>query len=404
MPSSWATAHRRCRSTPTTCPWLRSRLRCGASGRRSRRPRCRSSGWRATSTRRPARPGCRRAAPRGFDAVEERAGARRGSTGRSAGIDAAFEQLDPPAAARCRPERFVFVCSDFLAAPPPRDLLRALGPPLGRRARRRPGSGLGAELSAPSTGSSSRSPIPRPAACSARTGAREGRRLRRREATRLASRALLDEFRSLGSTSSSIGDRRRRDHPAAFTDWAEARIANRRVSGGEAGLGRRRGCGRRSRRPARPRARLVAGLRAPAARAAVLRRTRRSRPARSRSATRSARDSTCCSTRAAIDVDSVRVRVALRPLARCRLRDPEDVKETACSSPTATSSTASNRAACRRAPHRRSSSSPPSSPSARATAGRGSPRSSWPDLSRLLLARRDRERDTPAQHLRYDGA
>ena len=61
----------------------------------------------------------------GFDAVEERLG-RVGFDGPAAGIDAAFEQLI--LSRRSLPAgTFVFVCSDFLAAPRPETWLRALG-------------------------------------------------------------------------------------------------------------------------------------------------------------------------------------------------------------------------------------------------------------------------------------
>ena len=161
---------------------------------------------------------------RGFDAVEERLG-RVGFDGPAAGIDAAFEHLilnrrSMPAGT------FVFVCSDFLAAPRPETWLRALGhrwdvvpvvvqDPVWEQSFPLV-DGLVMPFADPATGRLLRTRVSRKEA------------LRRRDANEARLAALLQEFHSLGLDCVVIGDSTPRIIQQAFNDWAEARVANRR--------------------------------------------------------------------------------------------------------------------------------------------------------------------------------
>ena len=211
---------RRCRSTPTTCRGSPSRPRCGASGRRSRRRRCRSSGSRATSTRRRARRWLPPRSPPRLRRGRRPAETPPGSTARAAGIDAAFEHLvltPPLAAGRNVRLRLLGLPRRAPAARPGSARSAAAGTSCPSSSRIPSGS----RASRSSTGSSSRSPIPATGRLLHDAVSRR-EALRRRDANEARLAALLEEFHSLGLDCVVIGDSSRESIQQAFNDWAEA--------------------------------------------------------------------------------------------------------------------------------------------------------------------------------------
>lgn len=160
----------------------------------------------------------------GFDAVQARQDAV-GFDGPVAGVEAAFEHLVLHRRSM-PPGTFVFVCSDFLEPPSPETWLRALGhrwdvvpvvvqDPVWEQSFPLL-DGLVVPFADPATGRLLR----------ARLTAREASR--RREANEARLQALLADFSSLGLDYVVLGDAEPRNVQRQFSDWAEARIANRR--------------------------------------------------------------------------------------------------------------------------------------------------------------------------------
>lgn len=159
-----------------------------------------------------------------FDEVDERQGSA-AFDGPADGLEQAFERL-AQGRRSLPPGTFVFVCSDFLVPPRPESWLRALGlrwdlvpvvvqDPLWEQSFP-PVDGLVVPFAATARG--------RPAKI--RLSRKETQARRQAHESRLA--ALLADLRSLGLDPVVIGDAAPAAVVAAFIDWAEARLANRR--------------------------------------------------------------------------------------------------------------------------------------------------------------------------------
>ena len=226
----------------------------------------------------PGEAGCRRAAPAASTPSTERQGrvgvrrpSRTGSSTPSSGWPRRRRSLPPGT--------FVFVCSDFLAAPAPETWLRALGlrwdvvPVVVQ-------DPVWEQSFPPSTGSSSRSPIPADRTPAAGRGCPEGRRARGARRTRRASSRSSATSAASGSTTSSSGT------PPPRRSSTRSPTGPRRGSrtGGGVAVRAWRSAPAPSPSPlvvgrARPRARLVAAAPRTGSPRAASRRPPRSRPA-----------------------------------------------------------------------------------------------------------------------------
>jgi hypothetical protein len=160
----------------------------------------------------------------GLDAVSAREEAA-GFDGPVAGLEPALDRLVVHRRS-LPPGTFVFVCSDFLAAPRPEAWLRALGlrwdivpvvvqDPVWEQSFPLV-DGLVVPFSDPATGKLLRTRISRA----------EARRRREANEARLAN--LIADFRSVGLDYVLLGESTPRAVQAAFVDWAEIRIASLR--------------------------------------------------------------------------------------------------------------------------------------------------------------------------------